>query len=538
MNKKTWVMVGAVLAAVVAAVAGFVILKGGKQESYRSIMVYQVNGSASITRERVGAMDAYENLMLLSGDIVEVAQDSNIRLKLDDDKYLLAEPDTVLCIRAEGDADNSKTYIDLQKGSVTNEIQNKLGSGSSYEVNTPNSIMAVRGTVFRVALAQGKDGEFETKIDVFDGAVKVNPVLPDGTVLEAEAAVEAGKEITIGAEQISSGQISEPVDIDYENLPPVMQEYLIELSQKEQALPAKVVQSIQDVQETWESNNSQGAIDSQSNVSGSTDAQDAQKDAGLKKGEEEADKKESAVPAIKKEQDNVQENKLEQKQENKPDAVQEKQKQEDLQLKQQDELLKKQEETQLQILQKQQEELLKQQQEALLKQQEEAKKQQEETKKKQASVQQNPSAGTENNSSGGGGGGESKRTVESSAVGGSSAVEGSGSVESSSAVGGSGSVESSTAEGSSSVESSSAAESSSAVEGSGSVESSSAVESSSVEMYYIVTFKYNGSVFGTQSVKRGEKATAPKLSPAPSGKWDDKLAQAVMGDMVIDWINN
>lgn len=473
MTKKAKIMAVAVLAAVVAAAVGFVILKGGKQESYRSIMVYQVNGSASITRERVGAMEAYENLMLLSGDIVEVAQDSNVRLKLDDDKYLLAEPDSVLCIRAEGDADNSKTYIDLQKGAVTNEIQNKLGSGSSYEVNTPNSIMAVRGTVFRVALAQSEDGEFETKIDVFDGAVKVNPVLPDGTVLEAEATVEAGKEIAIGAEQVTSGQIGEPVDIDYENLPIVMQEYLIELSQKEQVLPMNVVQSIQDVQETWERQNPQGATEPQSSEAGSTDAKDGQKDAELKKGEEEADKKETAAPETNKKQ-GEQEVKQEQKQEeNKPDAKQEQKKQqeellqkqqEELQKKQQEELLQKQQEEllrqQQEILLKQQEELIKQQQEVLQKQQEEQKKKEEEAKKQQ---NQNSSSGGEDNSGGGGS------------------------------------------------------------------------SSNSAPTYYTVTFKYGDNVFGTQTVKSGEKATVPKLRPTQNGSWNHDFGTNIVQNTVIVW---
>ena len=410
MKKKTWIMAGAILAAVVAAVAGFVILKGGKQESYRSIMVYQVNGSVSITRERVGAMDAYENLMLLSGDIVEVAQDSNVRLKLDDDKYLLAEPDTVICIKAEGDADNSKTYIDLQKGAVTNEIQNKLGSGSSYEVNTPNSIMAVRGTVFRVALAQTENGEFETKVDVFDGAVKVNPVLPDGTVSKAEAAVEAGKEIIIGPEQVTSEQISEPVDIDYENLPPVMQEYLIELAQKENVLPANVINSIQEAQqsESWTSDGGKNA-----------DNETGRNDTELKQSAEETQKEDNPAAEEQKKPDDGQANQqnVQQQEANKPNAAQEQQakieeqkkqeelqqqQQEDLARQQQEALLKQQEELvrqQQEALLKQQEELVRQQQEALLKQQEEAKKQQESAQQNQPSGEDNNSGGGENNSS-------------------------------------------------------------------------------------------------------------------------------------------
>lgn len=108
MSKKAGIVIGAVLVIVVAAAAGFVALTGGKDEAYRSIMVYQVEGNATITRASVGEMEAYENLMLQSGDSVAVASESSLRLKLDDDKYLLAEQETRMNIVAEGDGENAK----------------------------------------------------------------------------------------------------------------------------------------------------------------------------------------------------------------------------------------------------------------------------------------------------------------------------------------------------------------------------------------------------------------------------------------------
>ena len=61
-------VVAVVVAAAAAVVVACVVLIGGKNEAYRSIMVYQINGNATITRERVGEMAAYENLMLQSAD--------------------------------------------------------------------------------------------------------------------------------------------------------------------------------------------------------------------------------------------------------------------------------------------------------------------------------------------------------------------------------------------------------------------------------------------------------------------------------------
>lgn len=231
MTKKVWVMIGAVLAAAAAVIVACVVLTGGKNEAYRSILVYQVNGHATITRERVGVMKAYENLMLQSGDAVAVASGSSLRLKLDDDKYILAEQDTLMNIVAEGDAEDSKTYIDLQKGSVTSEIQNKLKEGATYEVNTPNSIMAVRGTIFRVDVELDADGNPNTKLTVLQGTVATKAVLADGTVSDEEVLVESGNELIIEGMPTSFEDLRVPEEIDYDSLPSIVTDYIEALKQ-------------------------------------------------------------------------------------------------------------------------------------------------------------------------------------------------------------------------------------------------------------------------------------------------------------------
>lgn len=242
MKKKVWVMLGAMMAAVVVAACG-------KSEAYRSIMVYQVNGNATITRERVGEMEAYENLMLQSGDSVAVASESSMRLKLDDDKYILAEQDTLMNIVADGNDADAKTYIDLQQGSVTSEIQNKLKDGASYEVNTPNSIMAVRGTIFRVEVEIDANQDPNTKLTVLQGTVSARAVLPDGTISNEEVLVDAGNELTIEGMPTSFEDIGAPTQIDYESLPTIITDYIEELAQSGQELAARTTQDTPQVQE-------------------------------------------------------------------------------------------------------------------------------------------------------------------------------------------------------------------------------------------------------------------------------------------------
>ncbi len=211
-NKKG--IIGICAAAVVIVVAVVILLSTNKEEAYRSILVYEIEGSAVIERAAVGAMNAAENLYLESGDRVSVAQDSSMRLKLDDDKYVMAEADTIFSVEAEGEAGNSRTKIRLEQGAVTNEIQHPLSNGSSYETSTPNSVMAVRGTIYRVELYTDENGEQNTKMCCFQGKVETTPILQDGTPGEA-VLVPAGSETTVH----SDGTADDVRDIVYEELP-------------------------------------------------------------------------------------------------------------------------------------------------------------------------------------------------------------------------------------------------------------------------------------------------------------------------------
>ncbi len=413
MSKKAGIVIGAVLVIVVAAAAGFVALTGGKDEAYRSIMVYQVEGNATITRASVGEMEAYENLMLQSGDSVAVASESSLRLKLDDDKYLLAEQETRMNIVAEGDGENAKTYIDLEQGSVTSEIQNKLGQNASYEVNTPNSIMAVRGTIFRVETAKNERGDDDTRLSVFEGTVSVKTVKPDGTVSDEEVMVEAGQELHVGGAVTSAADLGEPADIDYESLPPVMQEYIKELDIVDIDRDDST-QEIVKIEKTGEQE--------QQNVEEKPEADEQEQAEDLP----ETQSKESENPP------------RQQPPEKQEEAVQEPEQG----LEEQEET--RQEETQTET------------------------QPQEETRPPKTQPQTQPQASEPDKGSSSGGGSED---------GGKKKTQ-----------------------------------------------------------YYTVTFRYNGSTFGTQKVKKGEKATEPKLSPTENGAWDYDFSKKVNKNLTVQWI--
>lgn len=220
--------IGIIAAAMVLLLAAVLLILyfTKSKESYRSIQIYDLEGSATIERDGIGIMEAVENLYLQSGDRICVAEESSMRLKLDDDKYIMVEESSVLTIVAEGTKEDSRTSIHLEQGAITNEIQNKLNQNSSYDVTTPNSVMAVRGTVFRVEILQDENEEIYTRVSTFEGKVGTKLIFPDGTMQEEVTLIDDGKEVMIRMDEQITEFVFEPQDIVYEEIPVECLEFL------------------------------------------------------------------------------------------------------------------------------------------------------------------------------------------------------------------------------------------------------------------------------------------------------------------------
>lgn len=52
---------------------------------------------------------------------------------------------------------------------------------------------------------------------------------------------------------------------------------------------------------------------------------------------------------------------------------------------------------------------------------------------------------------------------------------------------------------------------------------------------YVVKFMYNDSVFATQIVHKGGKASKPTFTPSPNGSWDYNFDKEVNQDIEIMW---
>ena len=225
---KTWVKYGAAIMGLLIVSALIISFGMKKEESYRDIKVMSIKGTATVERASVGALDAYEDMKLESGDRLSVDSSSSLILSMDDNKYAMLEPGSSLTLEADGTRENSRTIIHLESGAVMNYLSEKLNEKSSYEVTVPNSTMAVRGTVFRVAIVYDEDGDSYTTVQVFDGIVGCRLVFPDGTISEEEVQLAPGKEVLIhGDTEISEYVGDKGHDIDYTTLNREALEFLL-----------------------------------------------------------------------------------------------------------------------------------------------------------------------------------------------------------------------------------------------------------------------------------------------------------------------
>lgn len=204
-------------------VFGIVKLTSGStsKDTYRVIKVTKTDGTALVSRADIDDLEAYEGMVLQSGDKVSVNGNSTMVLMLDEDKVCYVEENTEFIVVAEGTQENSKTKIDLVKGAITFDVQNKLSNNSTFEVTTPNSTMAIRGTVVRSETHVDENNNQISTHQTMEGSTGVT----DDTKTNSSAvSVDAGFQIIIGA---GNGKTTA---VDIEDLPDSAVSALFEIS--------------------------------------------------------------------------------------------------------------------------------------------------------------------------------------------------------------------------------------------------------------------------------------------------------------------
>ena len=219
---KGKVILGAAVTGIIAVAATVAVLLS-RPESYRTFSVEEVVGNCQITSDE-GQKNAYEGMHLYSGDDVSVREKSSLTMLLDRDKYVYADENTHFWLSAKGNEKAGQTTIHLEEGSELNWLKTELSEGETYEINTPNSVMAVRGTVFRVTVYYDEDGTAWSEIEVYQGKVEISLQTTDRKLngvkeifMEGQAALIRGNDKLSEFVAGDDGRIHRK--IDYKNIP-------------------------------------------------------------------------------------------------------------------------------------------------------------------------------------------------------------------------------------------------------------------------------------------------------------------------------
>ncbi len=215
MKKWIWITLGIVAAIAIAAAVILIFVVG--RNDYRSIKVFEIGGDARVERG-ADTLDAFKDMSLSSGDVLEVHDDSFVRLKLDDDKYVYLEAGTRIELYATGTEKDSKTRVFVSRGSMMTEVRKKLSARSSYDIVTPNTTMSIRGTKTLTEVTEdAATGDIKTNSAVYEGKVTLMAVkvAPDGKVVSVEKELGEGDSnsvSTVKEELVSEEDMKSIVD--------------------------------------------------------------------------------------------------------------------------------------------------------------------------------------------------------------------------------------------------------------------------------------------------------------------------------------
>ena len=183
-----------VVAVLVAILAIVLVLCLGKEENnkgFRTIRVSDIVGDATVMHE-TKEYAAYKDMKLQEGYTLATDTDSYVRMMLDEDKYIRVEEDSKVSFETLGQSANGRTVIRLEYGVITNEVTKALREDEEYIINTPNTVLAIKGTFFRVAADIDESGDVNVDVYTYGGVVQCKRILPDGKIVDEDTLLAAG----------------------------------------------------------------------------------------------------------------------------------------------------------------------------------------------------------------------------------------------------------------------------------------------------------------------------------------------------------
>lgn len=179
MQKKILIPLIAGLSVVIGVVL-FLVFRS-KEASYFNIKILDTSGTVTVDRDG-SSLEAYEGLKMRDKDHLKVGSDGFTRIDCDRETYSHFEHDSEASFIADSD---KKLTINLIKGELVVELQRKLADNETLNIATPNTTLAIRGTVVVIKTTPDANGGTRTVNYCLEGKAEV--ISEDGTSNSIEA---------------------------------------------------------------------------------------------------------------------------------------------------------------------------------------------------------------------------------------------------------------------------------------------------------------------------------------------------------------
>ena len=140
--------------------------------------IAEVKGKVSLVRGQAAPALLHKQDTVQAGDEILTDHKSSATIRMPDGSTVRIFPDSHVVLRAE--TGNWKEFLHVLLGTVRVQIEKLSGRPNPRTVTTPTAIVAVRGTIFGVAV----NPSGETQVGVEKGLVSVaNQLHPEDVVM-------------------------------------------------------------------------------------------------------------------------------------------------------------------------------------------------------------------------------------------------------------------------------------------------------------------------------------------------------------------
>jgi len=136
----------------------------------REATVKLVKGTAKVIQDG-SEKNIEEEVIVGEGQVIQTGENSSARILFEDGTEAMIGSLTRITFSQldQGKEDSKRTVIKLESGRIWNKVK-QLMNADAYEIETPTEVMAVRGTLYYVAVDSSKE---ETYVAALDGAIGI-----------------------------------------------------------------------------------------------------------------------------------------------------------------------------------------------------------------------------------------------------------------------------------------------------------------------------------------------------------------------------